>query len=93
MKNFSFLFIFCFFFTTISAQTAQDLYKEGNELLKNKQAEAAIAKYNKALELDSNLIISVGMNRAKAFMELKKWSDAVKDFDKVISKDAKNSDA
>ena len=70
MKCLFLIFAFFIGFAIASGQSAQDLYKEGNDLLKSKQTEAAIAKYNKALALDSSLV-AANMNRAKAYMELK----------------------
>ncbi len=93
MKSIYLYVSFCIMtLSSLNAQSAQDLYKEGNELLKNKQPEQALTKYNKALEADSNFTFAY-MNRAKAYMELKKWDSGVKDFNKVLEKDPKNTDA
>jgi hypothetical protein len=63
MKHLFYTTLLLFFLIPLYAQTAQEFYKEANELLKNKQPEQALAKYNKALEVDSNFTFAY-MNRA-----------------------------
>src|ERR1700712_1042317 len=74
------------------AQTVETYVKSGNEKYGQKDYKAAIADFDKAIQLDSKKA-SVYFFRANAYNELKNNTAAIQDYTKAIELDPAMTDA
>lgn len=72
--------------------SAQDHFNAANELFVEEEFEAAAAKYDEAISLDSSKA-AYYVARASNFLKLKKFVDVVADCTKARQLDDKNSKA
>jgi tetratricopeptide (TPR) repeat protein len=90
------LYIFLFFLFTFSlsisfAQTAQDLFKSGNQKFKQQKLAEAITDYRKAIELD-NTFAKAYHNMGNVYYILLDYDNALKNFNKAIELSPKDSE-
>lgn len=70
---------------TCQAEAAKDL---GNEAIKNRKFDEAVAAYSQAIQLDSKNATYYS-NRSAAYVGLRKWTEALADAEQSISLDPK----
>jgi len=77
------LCLFIFLNSFAYSQNLEDLIKDGNSYLKERNYQLAIENYNKVLEIKPK-IVGIQNNRGYAYLMLKKYGLALDDFNKVI---------
>lgn len=84
------LLAFLFAFTaSVFSQSAKSFYKQGRKQVKEKNYEAAIQSFTKALELKPNYFKYLN-ERAMANVSAKKYADALKDYKSCLSLKSKD---
>lgn len=86
MKNILFV-ILIFFISNVYSQTAEEFYEMGLNDYENDNYENSVLYFNKAILLNSNYI-NAYMNRGHVNTVLKKYSEAMADYFKVIELDS-----